>query len=135
MIIFLHTFGHIFIPIILILNTVKGKDMYNSNWIYVVEYCIYGGNLFFYANVAASMRQEIMFHPKVCLELKSGQILTSECDCEASEAGQCGHVAALLFCLLDLFAKPKPKPLKVKKACTETVNTYPYFISRKKGII
>ena len=71
-----------------------------------------------------------MFHPKVCLELKSGQILTSECDCEASEAGQCGHVAALLYCLLDLFAKPKPKPLKVKKACTETVNAYPYFISR-----
>ena len=95
--------------------------MYNSEFIYVVEFCMNDGNLFFYANVAASQRAELMFHPKVCLEMKNGQILTSECDCEAGDGGQCCHVSALLFCLLDLFAKKK-KPLMIRKACTETVN-------------
>ena len=66
-------------------------------------------------------RAEIMFHPKVCLEMKTGQIVTSDCDCEAGDGGQCCHVSALLFCLLDLFAKKK-KPLMVRKACTEVVN-------------
>ena len=84
---------------------------------------MHGGNLFFYANVAASQRAELMWHPKICLEMKTGQVLTSICDCEAGDAGQCTHVSALLFCLLDLFSKKKPKPpLKVRKACTETVN-------------
>ena len=70
-----------------------------------------------------------MFHPKVCLEMKNGQILTSECDCEASDSGQCCHVSALLFCLLDLFAK---KTLMVRKACTETVNMI-FIINRGRS--
>ena len=91
-----------------------------------MEYCVNVGHIFFYANVAASQRAEIMRFPKVCLELQSGKIVTSECDCEASEAGQCAHVSCMLFCLLDLFEK---RPLKVRKACTEVVSeeTRSYF--------
>ena len=97
--------------------------MYDSEFIYIVEFCMHDGHLFFYANVAASQRAEIMWFPKVCLELKTGKIVTTICGCEAGDAGQCTHVSTLLCCLLDLFSKKKPPPpLKVRKACTEVVN-------------
>ena len=107
----------------------KGKNAYNSGHIFVVEYCMDETNIFFYANVKASLKMDAasVFFPKVCLDMKSGLILTSECSCQASEAGQCSHTSALLHCLLDLFAKPKRKPLNIRKACTEKV-----FMSSKK---
>lgn len=95
----------------------KGKDLYHSNFIQVVEFCFSGNFIIFYSMIEASMVNKVRI-AQVCIDSTSGDIFSSECDCEASEGGQCSHVSALLHLLLDLFAN---KPLKIKKSCTEQV--------------
>ena len=93
----------------------KGKDLYDSEFIQVAEYCFSGNYLIFYSLIEASMVNKIRT-AQVCIDSTTDEIFSSACDCEASEGRQCSHVSALLHLLLDLFSK---RPLKIKKSCTE----------------
>ena len=82
----------------------KGKDLYDSNFIQVVEYCFSGDFIIFYAIIEASMVDKLRI-TKVCLNSINGEIISSICDCEASEGGQCSHVLPYFTCYLILLPK------------------------------
>ena len=86
----------------------KGKDLYDSDVTTLVEFCQIDNQVIFSANVEASMVSDV-YYPQVCIDLKSGEIITSKCTCEASESGTCTHVSCLFHVVLDICMNKEPK--------------------------
>ena len=86
----------------------KGKNMYESENIILIEFCVVDAKVIFSANVEASMISEVYF-PQVCIKLSNGHIFSTKCTCEASEGGICTHISCLLQAVLDLVSKKEPK--------------------------
>ena len=86
---------------------VKGRQMYVSQRLTLVEYASTSTHLYFRANCDASMRDRVLY-PGVALT-NEGEVDYARCSCEARADQRCAHVACLLYLMEDLALKQEPK--------------------------
>ena len=91
----------------------KGQQMYTSRKIQSLQTASIGEDLYFRCIIGASYNKEFRY-PGVCFN-EMGDILDAKCDCKANADGRCCHIAALLFCILDISMGNSPK---LDEACT-----------------
>ena len=94
--------------------TVKGRQMYVSKRLTLVEYVETATHIYFRGNCQASMRKDPRY-PGVSIKKSNGKVDFAQCTCEARADQRCCHVATLLYCVEDLSLKQEPK---ISKPCT-----------------
>ena len=54
-------------------------------------------------------------HPRVAIEVETGEVYVGKCDCPQSSGGQCSHVANILFMTEEIKEGAQPR---IDPTCT-----------------
>jgi hypothetical protein len=92
---------------------VKGRRMYASERLTLVEFASGSSTSFFRSNCEASLRKENRY-PAVAIDA-AGVVIQCKCTCAAAADQRCCHIACLLFLVEDLSLSQPPK---IQMACT-----------------
>ena len=80
----------------------NGRKYVDSGFVHDMMDTVNGDHYSVRAHVWLSMRAELPHNVVVVLSVNSGAVLHASCNpCWASSLGRCGHVVAVLFCILD----------------------------------
>ena len=93
----------------------KGRQLYVSRKIQMVETCLKNDLILFRSNIEASMTSNLYRFTCVALNKLTGYIESSRCTCEVLLSGKCSHVACLLYFIESISLNAEPL---IQKACT-----------------